>query len=357
MKKKTILSVAASAVVATTLLATPAEAATYTVKKGDSLWLIAQRYNTSVSELVKLNKLNNHVVFPNQVMNVTAPSKQINKETSSRSTVKTYKVKRGDSLSKIAAKHKISLRQLIEWNKLKSTVIHPGDVLIVGKKSTSTPTRPSTPSKTVTPSNPTTPDTKLGQPISTLIHIVKAGDSLWKLSQYYQVALNDIKKWNKLTSNNIYVGQKLKIKQTADEPSMPTPAPIKIPVHLPASPDFDVSKLITEATALFGSPYLYGGSDPAGFDCSGFIFYVYNLAGKNIARYSSDGYYNRSFYVQKPQIGDLVFFENTYKQGISHVGIYVGENQFMHAGDNGVTVSDLSNSYWQQHFDGYKRFY
>ena len=64
-----------------------------------------------------------------------------------------------------------------------------------------------------------------------------------------------------------------------------------------------------------GVPYVWAGSTPDGFDCSGFIYYAYNKAGKQMGRYSSEGYYNRSFYVNEPQPGDLVFFENTYKKG------------------------------------------
>jgi len=78
----------------------------------------------------------------------------------------------------------------------------------------------------------------------------------------------------------------------------------------------------------------------------------------DISRLSTDGYYNRSFYVNKPQVGDLVFFSGTYRAGISHMGIYVGNNQFIHAGSStGVTVTSLDNSYWKSHFEGFKRFY
>ena len=115
--------------------------------------------------------------------------------------------------------------------------------------------------------------------------------------------------------------------------------------------------LMNEAKKMIGVPYKWGGTTPSGFDCSGFIFYVYDKAGYDISRNSAQGYFDRSYYVDKPQVGDLVFFKNTYKQGISHVGIYVGNNQFINASSSGVEITSLGNSYWSKYFDSYKRFY
>lgn len=125
----------------------------------------------------------------------------------------------------------------------------------------------------------------------------------------------------------------------------------------PSDIDYDVDKLIRVAKDMKGVGYAWAGSSPSGFDCSGFIHYAYRQAGKDLARHSSAGYYNRAYYVNKPKVGDLVFFENTYKQGISHMGIYLGGKRFIHAGADGVEISNLNNSYWSKHFDGYKRFY
>ena len=107
-----------------------------------------------------------------------------------------------------------------------------------------------------------------------------------------------------------------------------------------------------------GVPYAWGGSSLNGFDCSGFIYYAANQAGKKIGRTSAEGYYSRTFFVDQPQPGELVFFENTYKRGISHVGFYVGNNQFIHADEKaGITITSLSSNYWSKHFDGFKKFY
>lgn len=116
------------------------------------------------------------------------------------------------------------------------------------------------------------------------------------------------------------------------------------------------ASIINIAPGLIGTPYIFGGKTPAGFDCSGFIHYVHNLAGLPITRKSSEDYYKDAEKVLTPQAGDLVFFKDTYKTGISHMGIYVGNQQFIHAGSKGVEITKLDNAYWQKHFIGFKRF-
>ena len=162
-----------------------------------------------------------------------------------------------------------------------------------------------------------------------------------------------MKKWNNLSSDTIYVGQSLKIVggNSTSNNSSSTPQD-----HIGTS--YNVNKLIEIAKNFIGVPYVWGGSSPAGFDCSGYIYYVYQQAGLNIGRFNAEGYFNRSYYVTSPQLGDLVFFKDTYKKGISHVGIYLGNNEFISAtSSGGVKIVSLNNSYWSQHFDSYKRFY
>src|SRR5699024_10561733 len=88
----------------------------------------------------------------------------------------------------------------------------------------------------------------------------------------------------------------------------------------PSDVSYDVDKLISVAESMVGVDYVWGGQSPSGFDCSGFVHFAYNEAGMSSNRTSTDGYYNRSYYVDNPKIGDLVFFEGTYRSGISHMG-------------------------------------
>lgn len=117
------------------------------------------------------------------------------------------------------------------------------------------------------------------------------------------------------------------------------------------------AKVAQTAKSYYGVPYVWGGTSSSGFDCSGFTHYVFLKNDIVIPRVSADQYYagtwvNRS----QLQIGDMVFF-TTYKPGPSHVGIYIGNNKFIHAssGAEKVTISDLDNPYYKQRYIGAKR--
>ncbi|MFB4163830.1 peptidoglycan-binding protein [Alteribacillus sp. JSM 102045] len=110
-------------------------------------------------------------------------------------------------------------------------------------------------------------------------------------------------------------------------------------------------KLVSNARNYIGSPYAWGGTSPSGFDCSGYLQFVFNKAGKSIPR-TVASIYSASTKVSSPSVGDLVFFE-TYTSGPSHAGIYLGGGQFIHAGSStGVTVSNMNTSYWSQRYLG-----
>ena len=116
--------------------------------------------------------------------------------------------------------------------------------------------------------------------------------------------------------------------------------------------------IIKEAEKYLGYPYVWGGSSPStSFDCSGFVSWVINHSGWDVGRLGAQGLCNICTPVPSANIkpGDLVFFTGTYDTpGVSHVGIYVGNNMMIHCGDP-ISYANLNSSYWQSHFYRYGR--
>lgn len=124
--------------------------------------------------------------------------------------------------------------------------------------------------------------------------------------------------------------------------------------------DETFAKLMQEATKYIGFPYQWGGSTPeTSFDCSGFVCWVYTHSGVyNLPRTTAQQIYNQCTPVSKDEVkpGDLVFFTGTYQSSnpVTHIGIYVGDNQMLHCGDP-IGYANLGNSYWVKHFYGFGR--
>lgn len=111
--------------------------------------------------------------------------------------------------------------------------------------------------------------------------------------------------------------------------------------------------IVATAKTCLGVPYQWGGESMSGFDCSGLVQYVFKKNGISLGR-TVGKQYRAGTPISKSQLkpGDLVFFQNTYINGLSHVGIYIGDGQFIHASSDGVMTSKLSNSYWSSHYYG-----
>lgn len=122
--------------------------------------------------------------------------------------------------------------------------------------------------------------------------------------------------------------------------------------------DATFAAMLKEAEKYIGYPYVWGGSSPStSFDCSGFISWVINHSGWNVGRLGAQGLYNICTPVSSSQAkpGDLVFFKGTYDTpGVSHVGLYVGNNVMLHCG-NPISYTNLTSNYWQSHFYSYGR--
>ncbi|MCC3689193.1 SH3 domain-containing protein [Bacillus cereus] len=122
----------------------------------------------------------------------------------------------------------------------------------------------------------------------------------------------------------------------------------------------DTSSIAGFARSLEGKPYRTAGTTPAGFDCSGFIYYVLNKTGHNIERTNVKGYWAQLTKTNNPQPGDLVYFSNTTEAGgLTHMGVYLGNGKFISAEttSTGVKISSVNNSYWSKHLAGYTKAY
>ena len=153
----------------------------YTVVKGDSLYSIATKFNTTVNEIKSINNLTSNNLSIGQVLKIpslTGNNNQIE-------NYSTYTVKKGDSLYKIASLFETSINQIKEINNLTSNILAIGQVLKI-------------PSKNQTPSN-------------FINYTVKSGDSLYRIALSFNTTVNEIKSINNLTSNNLSIGQVLKI--------------------------------------------------------------------------------------------------------------------------------------------------
>ena len=176
---------------------------TYTVKAGDSLWGISQTYGTTVNNLKQINNLSSNVIYVGQVLKLKQQSNSTSNQTT-QSTADTYTVQSGDTLWGIANTQDTTVNNLKQINDLTSDTIYVGQVLKLTQQST-TQQASSQPS----------------QSNSSDFYTVKAGDSLWKIAMGNDLTVDHLKQMNNLTTNTIYVGQQLRIKegQTDSQPS------------------------------------------------------------------------------------------------------------------------------------------
>ncbi|MFC4323454.1 C40 family peptidase [Litchfieldia salsa] len=302
--------------------------ATYTVKSGDTLSAIARQFNMTVTEIKILNNLTSDLIRPSQILlvkgNSTPPSP-------SPEIGSSYIVQAGDSLSAIARKYETTVTELKRLNGLTSDTIFIGQTLKVASSSNQT-TQPQA-------ENP-----------SSQLYNVQAGDSLSAIARKFNMTISDLKALNHLNGDTIYIGQTLKVVGTQGTTT----------TEQTKSKQEINQELVRDSFNYIGVPYLWGGTTPAGFDCSGFISFMHSKHGIDISRTTSSGYYQMGTAVSRANLqpGDLVFYAVNRPGEISHVGFYVGNNQFISAtSSKGIAVYSLDHSYWSQYYVGAKRVY
>jgi peptidoglycan DL-endopeptidase LytE len=188
-------------------------------------------------------------------------------------------------------------------------------------------------------------------------YTLKSGDSLWSIATKHNLTVAQLKSYNGMKTDVIRIGQVFSLVPNGQGTTIIlAPSPVAPTTETQQQPVVSVSKvdaLITEAKKYIGVPYVWGGSTTSGFDCSGYVNYVYNRVGVSIPRTVAI-IWSSAKAISAPNVGDIVFF-NTSGSGTSHAGIYLGNNQFIHAGTStGVIISDMNNSYWKPRYLGAK---
>ncbi len=240
-----------------------------------------------------------------------------------------HTVSSGDTLWSISETYHIPVHILEKWNSLTDqSILQLGQKLIVGWSN----------------SSKSSYSTHQDNPID--IKIV-AGDTLSSLANTYHVSLSQIEKWNGLSDQSVLqIGQQITI--------YPSSGLHPINKKDPASGGFGY-ELVTYSKQFIGTPYVWGGASPSGFDCSGFVQYILQHFGISVSHSSySQFLLGTAVSSENLQPGDLVFFD-TDGAGASHSGIYVGDGNFINAAGNGIQIDSINSGYWRDHYIGARR--
>lgn len=338
----------------------------YKVKKGDSLYAIAKKHNVKISDLKNVNtvsakniKPGDKLIIPLQkneadkkIKSVDPKKEGVSQEKTPKETITADKtaetskaspkdiyhiVKKGDTLSSLARRYSVSVIELRELNDLKkSAKLKSGQKLLL---------------KSDGPK----------------MYTVKKGDNIWKIARKFNIEAEELMEINEIDSPSLKAGQKLYL-----EENQPVLSELRDNEILTKNLEEELKKVsetdefpeksLQEKLSLFARkllhiPYKFGGNSILGIDCSAYVKKVYGLMGMNLPRTAREQFKEgEAIDKEELSIGDLVFFR-TYASFPSHVGIYLGNNLFIHASSKGkkVKVDNLDAPYYVKRFIGAKR--
>ncbi|MED3851739.1 LysM peptidoglycan-binding domain-containing protein [Priestia megaterium] len=245
--KKHIFTLGATALVSIGIAdAASADTDTHKVKAGETLFSISQQHNVTVEDLKKWNGLSSTLIYANQTLQIGSTSTDSPSSSTPTTTPSnhTYTVKSGDTLYRIAKNNGTSVQQLKEWNNLSSHLIYVNQVLKISGTGTVS-SSPSTPVQEKTNETQASP-----APSNSKSYKVQPGDTMWSVAQRHGISISQLKQWNNLSSNTIYINQVLQVGGQAAAQAKPSTPSTSTPAPAPAQESKSVSKEITvEATA------------------------------------------------------------------------------------------------------------
>jgi peptidoglycan endopeptidase LytE len=325
----------------------------YAVKKGDNPTSIAKRFNVTTKAILQANNIKSTNLKPGT--KITIPSKKKEAHRKDKTDAKNIKktannniktllhgdsashiVKKGDTLMSISRKYSIAVRDIKEINELKSAKLRVGQKLLLKK---------------------TAPDE----------YIVRKGDTVWNIAKRFNIDPQVLIDNNGLESDSLIPGRRVLLKAAEiQEPKIYDAVLSQVPMEtvIESAPETSPlaelglqDRLVLFAKKMLNIPYRFGGNTLVGIDCSAYVKKVYSLVGVSLPRSARE-----QFAEGKPvdnselSMGDLVFFK-TYASFPSHVGIYLGDNLFIHASSRSkkVTIDSLETPYYIKRFIGAKR--
>ncbi|GAB4484212.1 MAG: C40 family peptidase [Thermodesulfovibrionales bacterium] len=343
--------------------AAPADGRTYTVRKGDNFHDIAKKHKIPVEELTAANQISARGLKPgmkisipdraaasggkNQKQAKTAPKATGTKTASDAPKpvlpadpgAQTWHiVRKGETLAGIARSYSLSPDEIKQMNSLTSDRLRAGQRLAVARAD-----------------GPT-------------VYTVKRGENLWQIARRFNTTAEDLMEINEMETPDIKAGQKLQLEVWFDADQQAPETRVKAAKNieedlrtLSSSEEFRQlglqDRVIAFAQKFLNIPYKFGGNGIFGIDCSAYVKKVYGLLGMELPRTAREQF-NEGQEISREDlsVGDLVFFR-TYASFPSHVGIYLGNNLFIHASSKGkkVTVDNLDAPYYLKRFIGGKR--
>ncbi len=322
---------------------------TYTVSSGDTIFSIARKYKVKISDLVKLNKLeNSKLIHPGDILKI--PTKgyvESAKEAIKNNKKSVYVVKSGDTLYSIAKKFNMKVDKLRSLNNLKKNPkLKAGmELSVIGK------------------------EIKVQEHKNAVVvtrHVVKRGDTLWKIAKKYHLTIAQLRLLNPtIRTRGLKRGYVLNVskKKALKLAKLSAKRKRRLKGLLSRYTQRDSKyvggssrRVVAYAKRFLGTRYVWGATGRGGFDCSGFTQYVMKHAkGRVIPRVSRrQAYFGRYVSRRNLRPGDLIFFDTSRRRRgyVNHVGIYIGNGYFIHASSakHRVVITSLNKPFYRSRF-------